>query len=787
MTTIYDAARALARYNDPQGDHYGVAADVSYSFWGGSGNQPFDASQRQAALDAMQAWSDVAQINFFVDNSDPELAYKNYYDASSSAEASTSRSGPGNFNPDTTHVIGFNLATTNGEGLAQGQYDRISLVHEIGHGLGLAHPGDYNAGAVGDAGPTYEANRAFDEDSRQYTIMSYFDESKTGADFGGTYARTPLMYDIAAAQMFYGANMETRTGDTVYGFNSNAGAAYTISTSGEKAVFCIYDAGGNDTLDLSGYSQNQVINLNPGTFSDAGGLKKNISMADAVDIHGNNSWESGFDARNIANLVENAKGGSGDDLMFGNQADNRLDGGAGNDTMWGGDGRDTLIGDRGNDDLHGGNDGDFLYGGDGNDLMDGGAGADIMYGGAGNDTYIVDNVNDWVVDDLGPRGGSADKVITTLNSYNLSVYGKGVGVENLEYNGHGNFVGTGNQLDNIIVSKDGDDRLYGGDGNDLLQAGDGNDTLDGGFGNDTLDGQGGADVMRGGYGDDVYYVDDKGDQVIDIAPRTLGGLMGGFGHLAFGNGGHDTVITTLTHYDLGAANKGVGIEDLKYEGFFGFVGSGNDLDNGITGGQGWDILDGRGGNDVLTGGAGNDVFMFEDHGGHDSITDFKHGEDTINLAHVTSVHSFADLKFTDVAGGVRVDFGDSSVLVAGQQAAGMTADDFSFTEPVEIDPTKLPQLQQVQVNPDPAGPVTGPDPIGPVERPQEVDTMSHLLATLNSHSKLSVIAALQNAHEVVQPVVTPAASTFDTHITSPAISLFDTHAAHLAANHFTVV
>ena len=95
-----------------------------------------------------------------------------------------------------------------------------TMMHEIGHALGLSHPGNYNAAA--GVTLTYEANAEYFQDSLQYTIMSYFGSTPPGAVRTG-FAATPLAHDIAAMQSLYGANMTTRTGDTVYGFNSNAG------------------------------------------------------------------------------------------------------------------------------------------------------------------------------------------------------------------------------------------------------------------------------------------------------------------------------------------------------------------------------------------------------------------------------------------------------------------------------------------------------------------------------------------------------------------------------------
>ena len=135
-----------------------------------------------------------------------------------------------------------------------------------------------------------------------------------------------MLHDIAAIQRLYGANMTTRTGDTVYGFNSNLGASsvFQITSASQKVVFTVWDAGGNDTLNFSGYSQGLTINLNAESFSSVGGLTSNVAIAAGVTI-------------------EKAIGGSGDDTITGNGANNTLTGGGGNDTMDGGGGSDSAI------------------------------------------------------------------------------------------------------------------------------------------------------------------------------------------------------------------------------------------------------------------------------------------------------------------------------------------------------------------------------------------------------------------------------------------------------------
>ncbi|WP_281422433.1 RTX toxin, partial [Rhizobium leguminosarum] len=321
-----------------------------------------------------------------------------------------------------------------------------------------------------------------------------------------------------------------------------------------------------------------------------------------------------------------------------------------------------------------------IKGGAGADTLDGGAGADILIGAAGNDTYIVDNVGDVVTEGLNE---GTDLIRTALSSYTL-----GNNVENLLYTGSSSFTGTGNALSNAIT---------GGAGNDTLDGGTGNDTLNGGAGNDTLIGGAGSDTMSGGTGDDIYVVDIASDVVIENANEgtdtvqtalvsyTLGNnvenltytgsasftgtgnaldntitggafndtLNGGVGAdtLIGGDGndtyivdnagdivteaadeGTDTVRTTLASYTLGSD-----VENLAYVGTAAFVGTGNDLDNTITGGAANDTLSGGVGNDTLNGGAGadsliggegNDIYIV-DHAG-DIVTEAASaGTDTV--------------------------------------------------------------------------------------------------------------------------------------------------------------
>ncbi|WP_066334140.1 beta strand repeat-containing protein [Azohydromonas lata] len=153
---------------------------------------------------------------------------------------------------------------------------------------------------------------------------------------------------------------------------------------------------------------------------------------------------------------------------------------AGNGADWvsGSTGGDKLYGDAGNDRLEGMTGNDSLFGGAGNDTLDGGAGNDSMQGGYGNDVYIVDSLQDKVIESA---GGGTDTVRTGLAAYTL-----GANIENLQFTGVINAAGNGNELNNILIGGRGNDSLSGLDGNDTLRGANGNDTLNGGNGNDIL-------------------------------------------------------------------------------------------------------------------------------------------------------------------------------------------------------------------------------------------------------------------------------------------------------------
>lgn len=458
----------------------GTGTTVSYSFratapatmpdsTGGFG--VFNPQQIQAAQLAMQAWSDVANIHFaevLGPGGSPysdagTIRFADYSTGQADAAAFTYLPGPyGDRSASSDEGDSwYNSALSYNANPQLYNYGQQVLVHEIGHAIGLSHPSNY------DASPTpitYAANASFFEDSRQYTVMSYFSEQNTGAYYGGHFASAPQLLDIAAAQDLYGANMSAFLGDTTYGFNSNAGRPWFTATGPNSTlIFSVWDAGGNDTFDFSGYSNAQKIDLNAGDFSDVGGLTGNVSIAEGVTIE-NAIGGSGSDSilgNAVGNVIlgldgaDTIDGGAGDDSLNGNQGNDQLHGGAGGDTVLGGQGADTLWGDAGvnllngnkgddlvyagpqGDTLYGGQGDDTLHGGDGADVLSGDLGNDILFGGKGADRFLFRPGGgvDWVGDFNSAEGDRI--VLPTGTPYAVTTY-QGQAVIDL---GHGDTIG----------------------------------------------------------------------------------------------------------------------------------------------------------------------------------------------------------------------------------------------------------------------------------------------------------------------------------------------------------
>ena len=309
---------------------YGFLAGADVSDDGGRDYRAMNADEIAMTEYAMALIAEVANIEFvrvtgadgiYLDDPADAQIDLDAMDDTNAGLARTSWSG------DTYRAATVSIGERGLETL--GSYAFRTAIHEVAHAVGLSHPGSYDRSA------SYADDAEYREDSAQFTVMSYFDETVTGADYGWAYSTNLMLHDVAALQRLYGANEETRTGDTVYGFGSNTDdLGWTLDGTDHQVIGAIWDGGGHDRLDLSGYAGDQRIDLRQEAFSDVGTLEGNVAIARGV-------------------VIEDAAGGAGDDAVRGNAADNALAGGAGSDLLFGGAGDDVLYGDGGPAAWHG--------------------------------------------------------------------------------------------------------------------------------------------------------------------------------------------------------------------------------------------------------------------------------------------------------------------------------------------------------------------------------------------------------------------------------------------------
>lgn len=510
------------------------------------------------------------------------------------------------------------------------------IMHEIGHGLGLAHTHDSHGGSTIFPGVTGSSD-AGDNDLNNvlYSTMSYNVFENQGT-LDGAYpsswgtAGSAMAFDIAAIQYLYGANQSFASGNDTY----------VLSDFQDTGTYwqSIWDTGGTDQIVYDGY-RDAVIDLRAATLENEAGGGGRLNYLKGIEggytISSGVSYVMGEAVPNPV-VIENARGGGGNDTITGNDAANVLRGDGGDDDLFGGDGHDSLFGGTGHDRLEGGRGNDVLEGGDGvdwlfgmagndtlrgnaqNDTLFGGVGDDTLSGGSGSDVIHGQDGDDWVsggtgIDEM--HGGDGIDTVDftydkkgdwTVNLTFKTATRKGGGTETITgfenvVTGNGDDVIRGTTGGNILTSGDGNDQLTGLDGSDILRGEGGNDTLNGGNGNDRLFGGDGSDTAT--------YADQFSGVRVDLAITSFQNTVGA---------GIDTLISIenligSSHGDWLFGDEG----NNTLEGLSG--------DDQIFGGDGFDVLRGGNGNDNLFGGDGYDIlnggsgsdwasYLFQDEG-----------------------------------------------------------------------------------------------------------------------------------------------------------------------------
>jgi serralysin len=436
---------------------------------------PLSSDDIGAVRTALTSWANVANLHFneVADTStsvgDLRFAYS-YTAANDDAQAWSYyplgyASGVGYAN---SGDVWFNSFSTSADSYwTPGSYAYLTVIHEIGHALGLKH-------SFGTS-PFNSQVMPVDHDGRVFTVMSYSaypGKSDTHFSYEPT---TPMILDIAAIQSLYGANTSYNSGNTNYVFSG-------LSTYNET----IWDAGGIDTF-IYNSSVGGQINL-------TAGLSAGSVMGQPVyitDSYGLNLYTAFTVRIAIGAIIENATGVSGDYSITGNTYNNVIIGGLGNDKLNGGAGIDTAsyagagagvtvnlgltsaqntVG-AGTDTLLSF---ENLTGSSFNDTLTGTSGNNVLTGGSGTDTVSYANAGAGVTANLGLTaaqntvGAGADTLLSFENLTGSSF----------------NDTLTGNSGNNVLNGDLGNDKLFGGAGNDIVAGGNGNDTLSGGLGID---------------------------------------------------------------------------------------------------------------------------------------------------------------------------------------------------------------------------------------------------------------------------------------------------------------